>query len=125
MLVNFDFGVEHRTVKIVDLYGWDNSAHDYAMWLQIFGPSRFNMFFALDQGRCMASGNPFTILSFWPDSNPVGVVTMALYPEVAQLSLFYVNEHFRGLQLGHTLFRQAIDFAGDRPVFLYGGFLTF
>ncbi|KAL3117698.1 hypothetical protein niasHT_001320 [Heterodera trifolii] len=87
--------------EIVDKFGWDNSAHDYDMWKKAFGPN-FSMFFALDQNRV-----------------PMGCISMALYPQVAHWSMFYVRDPYHGQQLGRALARRALEFAGDRPVFGY------
>ncbi|KAL3089689.1 hypothetical protein niasHT_020468 [Heterodera trifolii] len=88
--------------EIVDECGLDNSAQDYALWVKAFG-SNFSMFFALDQNR-----------------HPMGSVSIALYPQVAQWSMFFVKDRFRGHRLGSTLTRRSMELPGSRPVFCYG-----
>ncbi|KAI3416169.1 hypothetical protein GPALN_005716 [Globodera pallida] len=88
--------------EVVDKFGWDNSAYDYGLWNKVFG-SNFNMFFALDQNR-----------------QPMGCISMALYPQVAHWSMYYVKERYRGHQLGHALTNRSMELAGDRPIFCYG-----
>uniref|UniRef100_A0A183BHD6 N-acetyltransferase domain-containing protein n=1 Tax=Globodera pallida TaxID=36090 RepID=A0A183BHD6_GLOPA len=88
--------------EVVDKFGWDNSAYDYGLWNKVFG-SNFSMFFALDQNR-----------------QPMGCISMALYPQVAHWSMYYVKERYRGHQLGHALTNRSMELAGDRPIFCYG-----
>ncbi|KAL3072020.1 hypothetical protein niasHT_035702 [Heterodera trifolii] len=89
--------------EIVDRFGWDNSAYDYAMWRKAFGPNNFGMFFALDENRV-----------------PMASTSMAVYPRIAHWSMYYVKERFRGHKLGRALTQRAMEMAGDRHIFGYG-----
>uniref|UniRef100_A0A914IBK9 N-acetyltransferase domain-containing protein n=1 Tax=Globodera rostochiensis TaxID=31243 RepID=A0A914IBK9_GLORO len=97
-----DYIYQKIVKEIVDRYGWDNSVYDYAMWHKVFGPN-FSMFFALDKNR-----------------EPMACQSMALYPQVAHWSMYYVKDDYRGHQLGRALTCRNMQLPGDRPIFCYG-----
>jgi hypothetical protein len=44
-----DLLYQQMAQAVVDAYGWDNSAHDYGVWLRAFGPEKFSLFLAVDK----------------------------------------------------------------------------